>query len=489
VTTAKRLSHDESRILAELSLSVLVAAEDTRLADLAAVAIGVASELVELPPLGVVLDAAYILLAPVVRLDEARARLLTELPIDGELSRAVTAAFDAFVAPLAASQAATDLRDALMRHPHDARLRGAAIVIAEILSRNDVRGARGPRRSLDVGTLRRVIVRPAAELRARGAAAILSEPLRLELAERYDDFARRCRMGARLVTTGDRLIAENAPALAKRAARVALAQVADASDAIAKKIPRNVGPRRPRGGDVATRAADESAYPMGGFASMSNVGSIESVVSSELAFSDPTAELTEDLFTVRWALGELLYYTRDESVATRRRTTLSISFGADLESARIKDRGSPFQRLILAIASAAVFVERALYVLREESVRVVLWFEGVGLEPERRLAELAFVREAAAGLLEARAVQDGAGVESFESEEREHARVVSVRYGASPPARDPSRVDTWTVTVAERPELDQAPHPQAQTPHPQASTTRDVLEAWAEVTRGLLQRL
>jgi hypothetical protein len=474
VTSTKRLADDEGRLLAELSIAVLVAAEDPLLPDLAAVAIGVASELGELPPLGVVLDAAYILLAPVIRLDEARARLLGELPIDGELARAVTAVFDAFVAPLAASQAATDLRDALKRHASDARLRGAAIVIAEILARSEVRG-RGPRRSLDVGTLRRVVERPAAELRARGAAAILSEPLRLELAERYDDFARRCRMGARLVTTGDRLIAENAPALSKRAARVALAQVADASDAIARKVPRNLGPRRPRAGDVATRTKDESAYPMGGFASMSNVGSIESVVSSELAFSDPDAELHEDLFTVRWALGELLYYTRDESVATRRHTTLSISFGGDLEGARIKDRGSPFQRLILAIACAAVFVERALYVLREEAVRIVLWFEGVDLEPERRLAELTFVREAAAGLLEARSSPEMEAVDSFERAASDGARVVSVHFGASV-----RRAGAWNVTVAENPSLDgeQAP-----------PSSAGVVGAWASVTRSLLLRL
>jgi hypothetical protein len=209
---------------------------------------------------------------------------------------------------------------------------------------------------------------------------------------------------------------------------------------------------------------------------MSNVGSLESVVSSELAFSDPEAELAEDLFTVRWALGELLYYTRDETVATRRRTTLSISFGADLEGARVKDPKSPFQRLILAIACAAVFVERALYVLREESVRIVLWFEGVGLEPERRLAELVFVREAAAGLLEARPLLEDETLLSFEREESERARVVSLHFGASG-----RRVGASTITVGEHPSLDggdQAP-----------GASPGAVDAWASVTRALLLRL
>lgn len=486
IEAARRSIGDDGPLLSEVVLSTLVAPEDDLLPLMTSVVTGVASELAGCPPLGVVLDLAYVLLAPVIRLDEARRRLQSDLPVDGELGRAVGGVFDAFLAPLMASQAVIDVRDALKRHPEELRLRGAAIVVSEILARQTAGKKSG--RALDLGAVRRVLSRPASEIRARGASYLFSSPVKGDLLERYQAFARSSRLGGQLVTKGDLLIAENAPVLAKRAARVGLAHIADAAEAIALRIPKNLAHKRTRGDDVITRQKEENAYPMGGFSSMSNVGSIESVVSSELAYSNPHGELTDDLFTVRWVLGELLYYTRDESVATRRRTTVSILFDADLEGARVKDRSAPYQRIVLALASAVVLVERALYLLRDESVRFVLSFAGEKLEPEKHLLDLALVRQISAGQAETRIASGPEEVAQFEEEERDRVRVVAVRFqvgaplATAPEARAQRRAAPAVVRVEGTPTL-----VGESTPH--APGRGGALDSWAAITRALLQGL
>lgn len=491
IVEARRAIGDEGRLLAEVVLSTLVAPEDDLLPAMTTVVVGVASELAACPPLGVVLDLAYVLVAPVVRPDEARRRLQEDLPAHGELARAVATAFDAFLAPIMAAQAVVDLRDALRRHPEEARLRGAAIVVSEILGRQ-VSGKKTGK-ALDVGSLRRVLLRPAAEMRTRGASQLLSSRVCADLAQRYEAFAKSSRLGGQLVTRGDLLVAENAPVLVQRAARVALTHIADAAEAIAQRVPKNLAHRRSRGEDVTSRQRDESAYPMGGFSSMSNVGNIESVVSSELAYASTGPDISEDLFTVRWALGELLYYTRDESVATRRRTTLSVVLDGSLVDSRVKDRHAPFQRVVLALAAVTVLVERALWLLREEAVRFVVFFDPA-LEDERRLLELALVRVLQAGQLETRAAA-GEEVLAFEATEAERVRLLPIRVASAQAAvADPAaKRRPFEVLVADVPSLrgggrDATPVAAPAAPGGPGRKTA-ALDAWAQIVRALLQSL
>src|SRR5205823_679693 len=115
--------------------------------------------------------------------------------------------------------------------------------------------------------------------------------------------------------------------------------------------------RRPRQGphrhDVPTRLLDESTYPVGGFASLSTRGSMESLLQSQLAYMekidviDPltlpspppgggegngySLALSEeegrvrapDLFDAKYLRDELLYYSRDENEFLRRRRTFA----------------------------------------------------------------------------------------------------------------------------------------------------------------------
>src|SRR5690606_24939147 len=65
-----------------------------------------------------------------------------------------------------------------------------------------------------------------------------------------------------------------------------------------------------------------------------------------------------DLFDVRWASGELLMYTRDESVHTRERRTVNFVLMPDLDSARVKDTDVPFQRIVVALGGGIAGIRK-----------------------------------------------------------------------------------------------------------------------------------
>ncbi|HEY8376760.1 MAG TPA: hypothetical protein VIK91_09740, partial [Nannocystis sp.] len=85
---------------------------------------------------------------------------------------------------------------------------------------------------------------------------------------------------------------------------------------------------RRRAQEVAVDEDDASHYPAGGFDALSTRGRFENLVRSEVAYVDAGREELEviDLFDVRFAQGELLFYTRDESPLfdQRRRVTVVI---------------------------------------------------------------------------------------------------------------------------------------------------------------------
>ena len=131
-----------------------------------------------------------------------------------------------------------------------------------------------------------------------------------------------------------------------------MAQIAEAAQLIERHLPARVRRSEATRGRTPTRVEDESAYPIGGYASISTLGGIESLVSSELIYMSPAearAAGDVDLFDLRWASGELLKYTRDESVHTRERRTICFALAPELDAARIKDPELPFQRLVVSL--------------------------------------------------------------------------------------------------------------------------------------------
>ena len=80
------------------------------------------------------------------------------------------------------------------------------------------------------------------------------------------------------------------------------------------------------------------------------------------------------MFSLRYVEGELLHYTRDDSVFRRHRHVIGIVLGADLDDARVKDRDLPWQRLILALGLVVAAIRWLAERLGDEALTVHLAF-------------------------------------------------------------------------------------------------------------------
>jgi hypothetical protein len=220
---------------------------------------------------------------------------------------------------------------------------------------------------------------------------------------------------------------------------------------------------------VATRIIDEDTYPVGGLASISNRGSIESLLHSQLAYME--AGERPDMFDIKFLRDELLYYSRDENQFFRRRRTYDFALMPDLAAATENDH-TPYQRIILLLALLRVAVERLTDWLSEEA----LLFEFVFLRPsakapakqpslaqERELLEMLFreqIANKAVRLIELESWEEflelcdrharrslcNAVVLSKEPSQRtvEHARTTEVRLDSPVPAVSIDQGD-WQV--------------------------------------------
>ncbi|VAW78060.1 hypothetical protein MNBD_GAMMA12-3891 [hydrothermal vent metagenome] len=97
--------------------------------------------------------------------------------------------------------------------------------------------------------------------------------------------------------------------------------------------------------EIETRFIDHTYVPSGGVAELTNRGSIENLVASELLYIDENHQGL-NLFDLRYIEGELLYYMRDEGALLRKRR--SLFFILDLESSlQLKPLSYDYQISIL----------------------------------------------------------------------------------------------------------------------------------------------
>ncbi|NVB40347.1 hypothetical protein G6O69_37345 [Pseudenhygromyxa sp. WMMC2535] len=310
-----------------------------------------------LPPLGVVADLGRLLTrAP---FDIAR----SEPVADPDLRAAIDAYEEHLLGRLSADYRLELARDALLRLDENLRPAAIAVFVEQVLARV---GGQGEFDSPGTAALRRVLHRHGVELVELGSAVLddpQPDPLRAELAAAYASLARSARRHGALITDVELYTLENHSALRSPSARLAMAQIVEAAAAVERSLPVRVRRSDASRGRTPTRIEDESAYPIGGYASISTIGGIESLVSSELIYMDPpaapdTARSSVDLFDVRWAAGELLKYTRDESVHTRERRSVLLVLGPDLDLARVKDPQVPWQRLVVLLGGLVAGVRK-----------------------------------------------------------------------------------------------------------------------------------
>lgn len=120
--------------------------------------------------------------------------------------------------------------------------------------------------------------------------------------------------------------------------------------------------------------------PSGGFAELSRRGTIESLVRSELLWMDakPTeSQLPGDLFDLKYAQQELLYYARDDNEPpTHQPINIIITGLQHLATCSAKSASAPFQRRIVYLGLLAALIDTAIARHGSSNVRIGFhWFD------------------------------------------------------------------------------------------------------------------
>ncbi len=133
--------------------------------------------------------------------------------------------------------------------------------------------------------------------------------------------------------------------------RLALREIHGAVAAIGSVGPSVALQVRRRAQEVPIDADEADQYPAGGFDALSTKGRFENLVRTEVVYVGEGADGEHgiDIFDVRYAEGELLFYTRDQSplLDQHRQLNLVIDLPAQL---RFKDPDLPAQTLVLVDA-------------------------------------------------------------------------------------------------------------------------------------------
>ena len=338
--------------------------------------VGVLSDFGALPPPGALADIGHLLTGSPMR------AMVPVPPVDPELTRVMHAYEDHVLGRLDADPRLDAIGDAIARMPEEKRDRAVPLFVAHLARRLGHRAAV----ALSPGTIRQMTNLTAEELVTLGHSALVpaSEVTRSLIAGYEDLIAGARRLGS-LITEAEVFLIENLDALSDLTQRIAIGQIIEIADALAAAMPRRLKPSsRSRRARIPTPLASEDHYPTGGFSALSTSGSIENLVISELIYMEEDDEATEgvDLFDLRYAEGELLYYTRDESVFVRGHREISFVLMPDLIRARFKDPQLRWQRLIMVLGLLNCCVRRLVEWLADEGLRFRILFVSEGRSPD-----------------------------------------------------------------------------------------------------------
>ncbi len=267
------------------------------------------------------------------------------------------------------------------------RARALAFVLEQFRARADFAGA-----DVSPAVLKDLLENPPREVLNQGWESLTRDGLHPVLEELYQSLITAARRTADVLAPEDVFELEHGTALKEFGERVALRQVLQAAARLEATLPaRRIRPLAGRQ-EVPTRVLDEDTYPVGGFASLSTRGSVESLLHSQLAFME--RDDRPDLFDIKYLRDELLYYARDENQFLRRRRTFVFALFPDLARARVKDPDLPYQRGVLLLALLAVTVRRLSDWLSTDALVFEILFvkaeDGEPLARERELLETIF---------------------------------------------------------------------------------------------------
>lgn len=375
--------------------------------------------------------------------------------------------------------------DAIARRRGADRDRAVAFVVHRICERAGVGGA-----AISPAVLRHLARTPWRRLVSQCESLPASDPSPQRAAE-YSRMTASFRDLGPLLDAADLFELEHVAALSTFGDRLALRQTIMAVELLLQatpvRRPRVLAPKR----TVETRLPTEDSYPVGGFSAISNRGSPESLLHSQLVYMDPGQR--PDLFDAKYLRDELLYYSRDEGQFLRQRRTFVFLLSADLVQARIKDAQAPYQRIVLVLAWLLAARKRLEDWLGADSLRFEFLFleeatnrriEKRSLSAERSLLELILAEQIACNRARVASLPlESAG--KLIEEQRLHSQTQVLLIGAERPALEkqaPAELTANRLCICgANPELmldGQAPSP---------AEAEEGLEAWSKALERLLR--
>jgi hypothetical protein len=311
-------------------------------------ALEIASSGNPLPPTGFVADVGHAIFSPGGAVRQAT-DASTSVGLPAGLARTYE---DHVLGKLYADFHFERAGDALRRYQGRDRIRGLAFVVNQFRERANFPGV-----FLSPAVIRGFLELPPDEVLARGWETLGRNGLFPLLPELYHDLIAASRRIAEVLGPEDIFELEHGTALLELGQRVALRQVLQTTDRLEAALPAH-HVRAPAGRHaVPTRILDEDTYPVGGYSSVSNRGSIESLLHSQLAYMEASDE-RPDMFDIKFLRDELLYYSRDENQFLRRRRAFIFGLSADLVRTRFKDAELPVQRIVLLLSLTVAVVRK-----------------------------------------------------------------------------------------------------------------------------------
>ncbi|MCC6335561.1 MAG: hypothetical protein IT380_16415 [Myxococcales bacterium] len=408
-------------------------------------------------------------------------------PTEDALKDALRQYEDHVLARLVSERRWTPLMEAVAASPKGLKAAAVGMTVAMVLQRVALVGGTG----LSSGVVRRLAQKAPLEILDGGRAALHQPEVAARLADGLLLLARAARRSRELLSDAEIFVVENLAALKGLGPRVALAQLAEVAQAVDEKLPARLRGHAFEDGEAPTALEEDSAYPVGGFSSISTSGSLENLVTSELIYMEQgeAEHLRPDLFDVRFVENELLYYARDESVAVRKKRALVLVFDGSLARARVLDGGERYQRLVWALGSVTALVRKLSQWLDTEALRFELVFPSQkGEQPlaeERGVVELLLREYRERGQLDVMDAPDTLGaVERARDVHGGRARVMLFAARMPSGLEGPAAPDAILELGGPRPQVHW--HDAAAPAH---EAPKDALEAWAGTTKQLLDGL
>ncbi|MDG1872287.1 MAG: hypothetical protein P8J27_00140 [Mariniblastus sp.] len=367
--------------------------------------------------------------------------------------------------------------EALAKYEARDRRRAVAFIIKQICDRSEVGGA-----MLSLAVLKRLTEIPPAEVIQLAVRQVHDVGWSEPWVKGFKSTMMKIQNVGELLGREDIFELEQGTVLDEFGQRVALRQVLRTSGEIELELPVQ-RPRTPaRKYSVATNIMEEDAYPIGGFTSISNKGTIESLLRSELAYLEEDSTARPDLFDIKYVRDELLYYSRDENQFLRRRLSFVFLFDSSLITARYKDPELPVQRIVLLLAFLVSTVRKLLDWLGDDSIVFEFLFpedvDHLSLADEQSLLERVFCEQIIQGLVQVRSIAVAGIPDDCNDQARQslcHAVVLT--------ADDQRDFDTGELAIRSRIVLDKTNPEIFREDQPGWRSDDEGMEGWIEVSK------